>query len=154
MRSRRRTSCIQQSDTAKCRRRRRTPPRRFCTVDKFEVTSRGDPKLLHYKSSPSLVLAGEPHDVDYFSRGRLFGLHIQPDKTLFLPNHILQNLVHCEWTSRSESGLRAGSRPNFNRRSVLTNENAEMPKVHPLGLPLEAEVQRTWPPKELRWQHF
>ena len=49
---------------------------RFCHVDKFEVTSRGDPKLVYYKSSPPSILAGGPHDVDCFS----------------LPNHTLQIL--------------------------------------------------------------
>ena len=44
--------------------------------------------------------------------------------------------------------------PNFERRSVWINENAEMPKVRPLDFTLEAEVQRMSPPKEPRWQHF
>jgi hypothetical protein len=39
--------------------------------------------------------------------------------------------------------------PNFEKRSVWTNENVEMFKV-PLGLHTKAEVQRTSPPKEPR----
>ena len=64
-----------------------------------------DPKLVHYKSSLSSVLAGGPHDVNYFPTGRPSGMNIPPDITLSLPNHTLQNLVHCEWTSRSEPSL-------------------------------------------------
>jgi hypothetical protein len=44
--------------------------------------------------------------------------------------------------------------PNFQRRSVWTNENAKFPKVVLSAFTLEAEVQRTSPPKEPRWQHF
>ena len=44
--------------------------------------------------------------------------------------------------------------PKFERRSVWTNENAEMPKVVLLVFTLKAEVQRMSPPNEPRWQHF
>jgi hypothetical protein len=56
-------------------------------------------------STPSSNLAGGPYDVASAPRGRPSGVNTPPDQTLPLTNHTTLNLVHWEWTSRSEAGL-------------------------------------------------
>ena len=44
--------------------------------------------------------------------------------------------------------------PNFERRSVWTNENVELPKVRPLGLHTRGRSPKGVPPKEPRCNTF
>ena len=104
-------------------------------MDKFEVTTGDDLKLVHYKSYINFNFGRVVDDMDSLS-GCPLSLNAPLNKTP-LANQIHINLVQCKWTSRSELGLIVG---------VVTPS--------PFGFQLMGKFHMTSDPEEFSVQKF
>ncbi|KAG0572036.1 hypothetical protein KC19_VG064000, partial [Ceratodon purpureus] len=99
------------------------------------------PNTLIYQK-PTIPLMKNPKFLQKKGHPNVKNLHLTQ------PTYVAHKTQSKNW-NRTKGPFRLW--PNFKRRSVPTNEIRENHKVSPLGLYTKAKVQRTSPPKKLRW---